>query len=87
MGMNGLIADSDLRIAVLVPCYNEESALLPALCAIFAMRSRRDDLCYYNNSRDRTIEVARAIRQRKGVASSNHSGRTRAALLGTFPRI
>ena len=45
MGMNGLIADSDLRIAVLVPCYNEELAI-PSVVRDFrnALQTRRSML-------------------------------------------
>ena len=60
MGMNGLTVGSDTRIAVLVPCYNEEAAI-PGVVRDF--REALPDAAIYvydNNSRDRTIEVARA---------------------------
>ncbi len=60
MGMDGLTVASDTRIAVLVPCYNEEAAI-PGVVRDF--RKALPDAAIYvydNNSRDRTIEVARA---------------------------
>ncbi|SEM41996.1 Glycosyltransferase involved in cell wall bisynthesis [Sphingomonas gellani] len=48
------------RIAVLLPCYNEEAAIAQT---VGAFRSALPDAAIYvydNNSRDRTVEVARA---------------------------
>ena len=65
---------ADLRIAVLVPCYNEEAAVatvvadfrkaLPAATTIYV---------YDNNSKDRTIAVARAAGAE--VRSETHQGK------------
>src|SRR3954471_9794235 len=49
-----------LRVAVLVPCYNEEAAIADV---VRAFRSELPDAVVYvydNNSTDRTVDVARA---------------------------
>ena len=51
---------SDLRIAVVLPCYNEEAAISETVAGF---RSALPDAIIYvydNNSRDRTVEFARA---------------------------
>jgi len=51
---------SDLRIAVVLPCYNEEAAISETVAGF---RSALPDAIIYvydNNSRDRTVELARA---------------------------
>ncbi len=48
------------RIAVLVPCFNEESAVARVIDAFRASLPNAAIYVYDNNSRDRTAEVARA---------------------------
>jgi glycosyltransferase involved in cell wall biosynthesis len=47
-----------LRIAVLLPCYNEEAAVAPTIAAFRAALPDADIYVYDNNSTDRTREVA-----------------------------
>lgn len=55
-----LAAADGLRIAVLVPCFNEEAAV-GTVVADFRAALPAAEICIYdNNSRDRTVEVARA---------------------------
>jgi glycosyltransferase involved in cell wall biosynthesis len=51
---------SDPSIAVLLPCYNEEAAIAQTVAAFRAALPAARIYVYDNNSRDRTIEVARA---------------------------
>lgn len=48
-----------LRIAVLLPCYNEEAAIAQTIAGFRAVLPGATIYVYDNNSRDRTIEVAR----------------------------
>jgi len=48
------------RIAVLLPCYNEEAAIAQTIAGFRAALPDAVIYVYDNNSRDRTIEVARA---------------------------
>ena len=48
------------RIAVLLPCYNEEAAIAQTIIRFQAALPDATIYVYDNNSRDRTIEVARA---------------------------
>jgi glycosyltransferase involved in cell wall biosynthesis len=48
------------RLAVLIPCYNEEAAIAKVVSDFKAVLPGADIYVYDNNSRDRTIEVARA---------------------------
>ncbi len=48
------------RIAVLVPCYNEEAAIAVVIDGFRAALPGADIYVYDNNSKDRTVEVARA---------------------------
>jgi glycosyltransferase involved in cell wall biosynthesis len=48
------------RIAVLLPCYNEEAAIAQTVAAFRAALPGADIYVYDNNSRDRTREVAAA---------------------------
>jgi glycosyltransferase involved in cell wall biosynthesis len=48
-----------LRTAVLVPCYNEEVAIATVIAAFRAALPDAAIYVYDNNSRDRTVEVAR----------------------------
>ncbi len=49
-----------LRIAVLIPCYNEERAIPEVIAGFRQSLPQATIYVYDNNSRDRTIEVARA---------------------------
>src|SRR6476660_1228811 len=49
-----------LRIAVLVPCYNEEAAVATVVADFRKALPAAEIFVYDNNSRDRTVEVARA---------------------------
>ena len=49
-----------LRIAVLVPCYNEEAAVATVVADFRKALPAAEIFVYDNNSRDRTAEVARA---------------------------
>src|SRR5215203_2976350 len=51
---------SSTRIAVLVPCFNEEAAVSTVVADFRKALPAADIYVYDNNSRDRTIEVARA---------------------------
>src|SRR5438132_3780153 len=51
---------ADLRIAVLVPGYNEEAAVATVVADFRKALPAAEIFVYDNNSRDRTIEVARA---------------------------
>ena len=48
------------RIAVLVPCYNEEAAIAKVVADFRAALPKADIYVYDNNSRDRTVAAARA---------------------------
>ncbi len=48
------------KIAVLVPCYNEEAAIATVVTDFRRALPEADIYVYDNNSRDRTMEVARA---------------------------
>ena len=48
------------RVAVLLPCYNEEAAIETTVAAFRAALPEAIVYVYDNNSRDRTVEVARA---------------------------
>lgn len=48
------------RIAVLLPCYNEEAAIAQTIAGFRAALPSAAIYVYDNNSNDRTIEVARA---------------------------
>ena len=51
---------SDLRIAVLLPCYNEEAAISETIAGFSSALPGATIYVYDNNSRDRTVELARA---------------------------
>ncbi|NJC06223.1 glycosyltransferase involved in cell wall biosynthesis [Sphingomonas kaistensis] len=53
-------AEHSPRIAVLLPCYNEEAAIGPTVAGFRAALPGATIYVYDNNSRDRTVEVARA---------------------------
>src|SRR3982751_5060075 len=47
-------------VAVLLPCYNEETAIAQTVAGFRAVLPDATIYVYDNNSRDRTVEVARA---------------------------
>ncbi|MCL6697416.1 glycosyltransferase [Sphingomonas sp. NSE70-1] len=49
-----------LRIAVILPCYNEEAAIAETVAGFRAALPEADIYVYDNNSKDRTAEIARA---------------------------
>src|SRR3954469_18790757 len=51
---------TEIRIAVLLPCYNEDAAIAQTVAGFRAALPGATVYVYDNNSRDRTIEVARA---------------------------
>jgi glycosyltransferase involved in cell wall biosynthesis len=51
---------ADLRVAVLVPCYNEEQTIVAVIESFRAALPQATIYVYDNNSADRTVEVARA---------------------------
>src|SRR3954453_15886346 len=53
-------AAAGLRIAVLLPCYNEEAAIAQTVAAFRAALPQAAIYVYDNNSADRTREVAAA---------------------------
>jgi glycosyltransferase involved in cell wall biosynthesis len=54
------VDQSQLRIAILLPCYNEEAAIAQTVAAFRAALPSASVYVYDNNSRDRTKEVAEA---------------------------
>jgi glycosyltransferase involved in cell wall biosynthesis len=53
------MTSSQLRIAVLVPCYNEEAAVAAVVADFRKALPSAEIYVYDNNSRDRTVSVAR----------------------------
>ena len=64
---------ADLRIAVLVPCYNEEAAVATVVADFRKALPAAIIYVYDNNSKDRTIAVARAAGAE--VRSETHQGK------------
>jgi glycosyltransferase involved in cell wall biosynthesis len=56
----GDLAVDSLRIAVILPCYNEEAAIVETIAGFRSALPAATIYVYDNNSRDRTIELARA---------------------------
>ena len=54
-----MAAEHHLRIAVLLPCYNEEAAIVRTVEGFRAVLPGATIYVYDNNSRDRTVELAR----------------------------
>ena len=52
--------NDSLRIAVILPCYNEEAAIAETVSGFRAALPRADVFVYDNNSNDRTVEIAKA---------------------------
>jgi hypothetical protein len=59
-GRTGTVAGTRQRMAVLVPCYNEEAAIGRVIADFRANLPDAMIYVYDNNSTDRTVEVARA---------------------------
>jgi glycosyltransferase involved in cell wall biosynthesis len=57
--IGGLMAISTSRIAVLVPCFNEEAAIATVIADFRKVLPSAEIFVYDNNSTDRTVEVAR----------------------------
>ena len=64
---------AELRIAVLVPCYNEEAAVATVVADFRKALPAATIYVYDNNSKDRTIAVARAAGAE--VRSETHQGK------------
>src|SRR5260370_31071071 len=64
---------TDLRIAVLVPCYNEEAAVGTVVADFRKALPAAKIFVYDNNSKDRTIAVAREAGAE--VRSERHQGK------------
>ena len=54
------VDQSRLRIAILLPCFNEEAAIAQTVAAFRSALPSARLYVYDNNSRDRTREVAEA---------------------------
>ena len=55
-----MAVDYQPRVAVLLPCYNEEAAIAATIAGFRAALPAATIYVYDNNSRDRTVELARA---------------------------
>src|SRR5262245_2041125 len=64
---------ADLRIAVLVPCYNEEAAVASVVADFRKALPAATVYVYDNNSKDRTVAVAREAGAE--VRSETHQGK------------
>src|SRR5262245_39623327 len=64
---------ADMRIAVLVPCYNEEAAVATVVADFRKALPTATIYVYDNNSKDRTVEVAREAGAE--VRSEMHRGK------------
>ena len=64
---------ADLRIAVLVPCYNEEAAVATVVADFRKALPQATIYVYDNNSKDRTVAVAREAGAE--VRSETHQGK------------
>ena len=63
------------RIAVILPCYNEEAAIGPTVASFRAALPEADIYVFDNNSRDRTVDVAAkagAIVRREPMQGKGH---------------
>lgn len=58
--LEGLMARGGARVAVLVPCFNEEVAIAKVVADFAAALPQATIYVYDNNSTDRTVETARA---------------------------
>jgi glycosyltransferase involved in cell wall biosynthesis len=57
---DGMTDRETLRVAVILPCYNEEAAIRTTVEGYRAALPDADIYVFDNNSRDRTVEVAAA---------------------------
>src|ERR671939_923316 len=64
---------ADLRIAVLVPCYNEEASVSTVVADFRKALPQATIYVYDNNSKDRTVAVAREAGAE--VRSETHQGK------------
>src|SRR5262245_30411476 len=76
---------ADLRIAVLVPCYNEEAAIATVVADFRKALPAATSYVYDNNSKDRTVAVARAAGE--GSFSKLNTWRDGFRILGTVLRL
>ena len=60
MGAGSMGSDTGPRVAVLLPCYNEEAAIERTVAGFRAALPSAAIYVYDNNSKDRTVERARA---------------------------
>jgi glycosyltransferase involved in cell wall biosynthesis len=67
------MTEADLRIAVLVPCYNEEAAVATVVAEFRKALPSATIYVYDNNSKDRTVAVAREAGAE--VRSETHQGK------------
>jgi glycosyltransferase involved in cell wall biosynthesis len=58
-GWDGQVAVTEPTIAILLPCYNEEAAIAQTVAGFRAALPGAAIYVYDNNSKDRTVEVAR----------------------------
>ncbi|HYM31488.1 MAG TPA: glycosyltransferase family 2 protein [Candidatus Cybelea sp.] len=73
--MNGIQPQGKPRIAVLIPCYNEERAIGTVVADFRQALPEAAIFIYDNNSRDRTMEVAEAagaVVRREGLQGKGH---------------
>src|SRR6266481_5543148 len=59
-GADGLRGPLEQRVAVLVPCFNEEATIAKVIADFRAVLPEATIYVYDNNSTDRTVEIARA---------------------------
>jgi cellulose synthase/poly-beta-1,6-N-acetylglucosamine synthase-like glycosyltransferase len=57
---DGLPSPLEQRVAVLVPCFNEEATIAKVIADFRAALPEATIYVYDNNSTDRTVEIARA---------------------------
>src|ERR1700682_2551691 len=67
------MTSSSIRVAVLVPCFNEEAAVATVVADFRKALPAAEIFVYDNNSKDRTVEVARAAGAE--VRSEQHQGK------------
>jgi len=50
---------TSMRLAVLVPCFNEEAAIASVIASFRSAMPAAEIYVYDNNSKDRTVAIAR----------------------------
>ena len=83
MGRRGRSSDATgtcMKIAVLLPCYNEEAAIAQTVAGFREALPNATIYVYDNNSRDRTVAVARGSHGR-GDRVDCGCGRCRAPIV------